>query len=375
MSRMRVGLLFGGRSVEHDVSLISARSVMQNLNASRYEVVPVGITRDGVWLTAADAKPLLEPGGMDKALAAGNATRASICGDPTVKGLLPLKGGSPIPIDIAFPLIHGSGGEDGTLQGLLEMADLPYVGSGVAGSALGMDKGAMKRAFMAEKLAMTDHIEVTRTRIDAEPKEIAREVAGKLGYPCFTKPSNGGSSVGVSKVKSAEALMPALKAAAAYDRRVLIERAVDGQEAECAVLGNDAPKASVVGEIVPCNEFYDYNAKYLDDRSELIIPAKLTPKQADTVQKMSLAAFACLDLAGLARVDFLVRRADGAVLINEVNTLPGFTPISMYPRLWQAGGLAYPDLLDKLIELGLQRHQERKSLTTKFAPTERVAHA
>src|SRR5262245_11750926 len=368
MSRMRVGLLFGGRSVEHDVSLISARSVMQNLDASRYAVVPIGVTRDGVWLTASDAKPLLEPGGMDKALSSGAATRASICGDASVRGLLPLKGGAPIPIDIAFPLIHGSGGEDGTLQGLLEMADLPYVGSGVAGSALGMDKGAMKRAFIAEKLAMTDHIEVTRARIESDFKEIGREVASKLGYPCFTKPSNGGSSVGVSKVKTAEALQGALKAAAAYDRRVLIEKAVDGQEVECAVLGNDAPKASGVGEIVPCNEFYDYNAKYLDDRSELIIPAKLTPLQADMVQKMSLAAFACLDLAGLARVDFLVRRADGAVLINEVNTLPGFTPISMYPRLWQASGVGFAELVDRLIVLALERHAEKAALKRDFAP-------
>ncbi len=375
MNRMRVGLLFGGRSVEHDVSLMSARSVIQHLDAARYEVVPVGVTREGIWITAADSGPLLEPGGMERALAAGGATRATLCGDPSVKGLLPLKGGTPIALDIVFPLIHGSGGEDGTLQGLLEMADLPYVGSGVAGSALGMDKGAMKRAFVAEKLAMTDHIEVTRARLESAPHDIAREVASKLGYPCFTKPCNGGSSVGVSKVKSADTLIAALRAAAAYDRRVLIEKAVDGQEVECAVLGNDAPKASIVGEIVPCNEFYDYNAKYLDDRSELVIPARITARQAETVQQMSRAAFACLDLAGLARVDFLVRRSDGAVLINEVNTLPGFTSISMYPRLWQAGGVSYPALLDELINLGMQRYRERKSLTTRFAPGERVVHA
>lgn len=370
MSRTRIGLIFGGRSVEHEVSLVSARAVLNNLDASRYEVVPIAVTRAGEWLTAGNARTLLDaPTGA--LAAARGAVRAALTGDPSAGGLVSIGGsGGPVPLDVIFPLIHGTGGEDGTLQGLLELAGLPYVGSGVLGSSLGMDKAAMKVMFQAAGLAIVPYLVVSRRRIERDMAGIVREVGSEIGYPCFTKPSNGGSSVGVSKVKKPEALAQALAESAAYDRRVIIEQGVEGQEVECAVLGNDDPQASVVGEIVPCHEFYDYSAKYLDDRSELIIPARITQSQATAVRAMSLTAFAAIDCAGLARVDFFVRGSDGAVLINEVNTIPGFTPISMYPRLWQASGIEFGNLVQRLIDLALERHEEKLAIRTDYAPAE-----
>jgi D-alanine-D-alanine ligase len=364
MTRIRVGLIFGGRSVEHDVSLISARAVLNNLDRSRYEVVPIGITREGRWLTSGDARALLDSG-----LERSQGVPATLTGDPSVKGLIPIGNGQPpVTLDVIFPLVHGTGGEDGTLQGLLELAGLPYVGAGVLGSSLGMDKGAMKAVFLSAGLACAPFVLVSRRRIAKDPQGIAREVEKAFGYPCFTKPGNGGSSVGVCKVKSAAGLHAALQESALYDRRVLIEQAVDGQEVECAVLGNDEPEASVVGEIIPSHEFYDYSAKYLEEGSQLVIPARLNARQSETVREMSLAAFRSLDLAGMARVDFFVRRRDGAVLINEVNTIPGFTPISMYPRLWEASGLAFPQLVDRLVQLAMERHEERQAIRRDYAP-------
>ncbi|MGH9869264.1 MAG: D-alanine--D-alanine ligase family protein [Candidatus Polarisedimenticolia bacterium] len=365
MSRIRVGVIFGGRSVEHEVSLVSARAVLNHLDRTRYEVVPIGITHAGRWLTSADARGLLDAG-----LETAQATPAALTGDPTVGGLVPIGNGhgANVALDVVFPLVHGTGGEDGTLQGLLELAGLPYVGSGVLGSSLGMDKGTMKAVFQSAGLACAPWILVSARRVAEDPAGIAREVDAAFGYPCFTKPANGGSSVGVRKVKSPAGLAAGLQEAAQYDRRVVIEQGVEGQEVECAVLGNDAPQASVVGEIVPCHEFYDYSAKYIDQGSELIIPARITAQQAATVQQMSLTAFKALDLAGMARVDFFVRRSDGAVLINEVNTIPGFTPISMYPRLWEASGLAFPALVDRLVQLALERHADRQKARKDFSP-------
>jgi D-alanine-D-alanine ligase len=364
MTRIRVGLIFGGRSVEHDVSLVSARAVLNHLDRARYEVVPIGITREGRWLISGDARALL-----DKGLERCQGTPATLTGDPSVKGLVPIGDGhAPVPLDVIFPLVHGTGGEDGTLQGLLELAGLPYVGSGVLGSSIGMDKGAMKAIFHAAGLACAPHLLVSRRRVARDMAGIAREVDASLGYPCFTKPGNGGSSVGVCKVKSPAALASALQESALYDRRVLIEQAVEGQEVECAVLGNDEPQASVVGEIIPSHEFYDYSDKYLEEGSQLVIPARIAAQQAETVRSMSLAAFRALDLAGMARVDFFVRRRDGAVLINEVNTIPGFTPISMYPRLWEASGVSFPELVDRLVKLAMERHEERQAIRRDYAP-------
>jgi len=370
VSRTRIGLIFGGRSVEHEVSLVSAKAVLNHLDPSLYEVIPIAVSRQGEWLTSGDARALLDAPAGTLTHTRG-AVRAALTADPSAGGLVPL--GSPgrsVPVDVIFPLIHGTGGEDGSLQGLLELAGLPYVGSGVLGSSLGMDKAAMKVMFQAAGLAIAGHLVVSRRRIERDMTGIAKEVDSRIGYPCFTKPSNGGSSVGVCKVKKPEALAQALAESATYDRRVLIEEGVEGQEIECAVLGNDDPQASVVGEIVPCHEFYDYSAKYLDDRSELIIPARISPAQTAQVRAMSVAAFTAVDCAGMARVDFFVRRSDGAVLINEVNTIPGFTPISMYPRLWQASGLEFGPLVQRLIELALERHEEKRANRTEFAPTE-----
>ncbi len=364
MSRIRLGLIFGGRSVEHEVSLVSARAVMTKLDPGRYEVVPIGVTHEGRWVTSGDARSLLEHG-PDRI----PGTRLALTGDPSVGGLVPLEDpGRPVALDVVFPLVHGSGGEDGTLQGLLDLAGLPYVGSGVLGSSLGMDKAAMKAVFASAGLASVEHIVLTRRRIETDPQAVAREVGGRIGYPCFVKPSNGGSSVGVAKVKGPEALAAGLQEALAYDRRVLVERAVEGQEVECGVLGNDDPQASVVGEIVPSREFYDYAAKYLEEGSELIVPARISAEQSERVRAMSVAAFKTLDCSGMARVDFFVRRSDGQVLINEINTIPGFTPISMYPRLWEASGTPFADLVDRLVQLGLERHRETQALKRQFAP-------
>jgi D-alanine-D-alanine ligase len=372
MSRLRVGVIFGGRSVEHEVSLVSARAVMDHLDASRYEVVPIGISREGRWLTAGNATLMLEQGVTEGAA----MTPVALPADPSVRGLVPMaarrNGEAPVPLDVIFPLVHGTGGEDGTLQGLLELTGRPYVGSGVLGSSLGMDKIAMKAAFAAAGIPCARYLGVTRRRAQADAAAVGREVAETLGFPCFTKPANGGSSVGVSKVKGPADLARGLAEAAQYDRRILIEEGVEGQEVECAVLGNDDPQASVVGEIVPCNEFYDYSAKYLEDGSELIVPARITSQQSERVRALSLEAFRVLDAAGMARVDFFVRRKDGAVLINEINTIPGFTPISMYPRLWGASGVGFAELVDRLIALALERHAETRASRTDYAPGQRL---
>jgi len=376
MSRLRVGVIFGGRSVEHEVSLVSARAVMKHLDPSRYECVPIGISREGRWLASADATLLLD--GVDNGT---TATPVSLPADPAVRALVPVTTGTPVPgaaaqasprLDVVFPLVHGTGGEDGTLQGLLELAGIPYVGSGVLGSSLGMDKIAMKTAFIAAGIPCGSHIGTTRLRARSDPARLAREVAESIGYPCFVKPANGGSSVGISRVKNPEGLGMAIQEAALYDRRLIIEEAIAGQEVECAVLGNEDPQASVVGEIVPCNEFYDYSAKYIDEGSKLIVPAGITTAQSERVRALSVDAFKAIDCAGMARVDFFVRKADGEVLINEINTIPGFTPISMFPRLWEAAGVPFDVLVTRLISLAIERHEDRVASRTDFAPGQRV---
>ncbi len=371
MKKLRIGVIFGGRSVEHEVSLISARAVTRHLDGSKYEVVPIAISRAGRWLTDGATRRLLDEG-----IGESTGTPVALPADPSVRSLIPVsatgRAEAPQGIDVVFPLVHGTGGEDGTLQGLLEMAGIPYVGAGVLGSSLGMDKGAMKTVFRAAGLACADFIACSRHRALTRSGDLAHEIDRSFGYPCFVKPANGGSSVGVSKVKSSEGLARALQEAAQYDRRIVIEEAIEGQEVECAVLGNDDPEASVVGEIVPRNEFYDYGAKYLDEGADLIVPARITAAQADEVRAMSVKAFLAIDCAGMARVDFFVRRSDGRVLINEINTIPGFTPISMYPRLWEASGMPFAALVDRLVQLALERHAEREANRTDYAPGQKV---
>jgi D-alanine-D-alanine ligase len=391
MKKIRVGILFGGRSGEHEVSLLSAASVFNAIDKSKYEVVPIGITKQGHWVTAVDAERLLKGKAADheeRHLRAGDpeATPGAAVlatGESVVVPPEPLQPGSSmtafqtdnaifrraadrtINVDIIFPVLHGTFGEDGTIQGLLELADLPYVGAGVLGSAAGMDKDIMKALFRAADLPIVKHVTVLRGDWEAEPKRVQKLVESKLKYPVFVKPANLGSSVGISKAHDRKELGPAIDEAARFDRKIVIEQGVGGRkqkarEIECSVLGNDKPEASVPGEIVPGQEFYDYNAKYLDEGSQLIIPAKLSKAEAKKVRQLAIAAFKAVDCSGLARVDFLMDPKTRKIYLNEINTMPGFTSISMYPKLWAATGVTYPELIERLIQLGLERHQEKK---------------
>ena len=380
--KLRVGILFGGRSGEHEVSLLSAASILKAIDRKKFEVVPIGITKTGRWLTGGGAQALLS-GGSIAGLGAGDAAQ----GDSASAALLPSAPADAVTalvpdavslgsgkLDVVFPVLHGTFGEDGTIQGLFELADTAYVGSGVLGSAAGMDKDVMKRLFATARLPIVKHLTVLRNAWEASPRKTVTAIEAALKYPLFVKPANLGSSVGISKVHDRKELAPALTLAAKYDRKIVIEEGVAGKgksrittkarELEVAVLGNDDPKASVVGEIVPGKEFYDYEAKYLSDGSIPIIPAKITAAESKQIRAMAVEAFRACDLAGLARVDFLME-PDGKrrIYLNEVNTLPGFTSISMYPKLWQATGLSYADLITRLIELGLERHKERSRTT------------
>ncbi len=390
MGKIRVGILFGGRSGEHEVSLLSAASVLNAIDKEKYEVVPIGITKDGRWLTAEHAENLLqgklviEP----RHLRAGDPEITSPAavlarGDAVVvppepvrrqTGLVPFQteastlrraSDRAINVDVIFPVLHGTFGEDGTIQGLLELADIPYVGAGVLGSAAGMDKDIMKSLFIAAGIPIVKHVTILRSWWENDPKKVQKQVESKLTYPVFVKPANLGSSVGISKAHNRKELGPAIQEAAKFDRKIVIEQGVGGKkekarEIECSVLGNDEPSASVPGEIVPGKEFYDYTAKYVDEGSQLIIPAKLTKAETKKVQELAVAAFQAVDCSGLARVDFLMDPKTRKIYLNEINTMPGFTSISMYPKLWAASGLAYADLIDRLIQLGIERHEDKK---------------
>jgi len=382
--KLRVGILFGGKSGEHEISLRSARSILKAIDRKKYDVVEMGISKAGRWLPSKDAQLLLgEPaattsemrGSFDSARRAPLRMRAKDEGLTIAAAAAEPEMGTGL--DVVFPVLHGTFGEDGTIQGMFELADLAYVGSGVLGSAAGMDKDAMKRMFFAAGLPLTPHITLLRSEWRADPKKATRRIEKALTYPVFVKPANLGSSVGISKVKSRKDLDAAMDTAASFDRKIVIEQGVGGpgvkpRELEVAVLGNDAPEASVVGEIVPAKEFYDYEAKYElngADESVSIIPAKLSKAEEKKIRAMAIAAFKACDCAGLARVDFLMapgkRGQPAQILLNEVNTMPGFTSISMYPKLWAASGLPYSKLIDRLIELALQRHREK--LQTSFS--------
>ncbi len=354
--KVRVAVLFGGQSSEHDVSLRSAETVMSALDPERYEVVPVGITREGRWLTGGDAfaaltatSPLFALG--DRFAPASGAENAARSDVPAL-----FSGG----VDVVFPVLHGPMGEDGTVQGLLEMTGAPYVGAGVLGSALGMDKAMAKTVLAQEGLPQAPWRLVSRKEWERDPDAISEWVGEILGFPCFIKPANMGSSVGVVKAHDPSEFPEAMREASRHDRRILIEQAVNARELEIAVLGNDEPIASVVGEVIPSNEFYDYNAKYVDDSSQLLAPAPIDRATMAEIQELAIAAFRALDLAGMARVDFFMDRETDQIFINEVNTIPGFTAISMYPRLWQASGMPLPELVDRLIGLALERSLERR---------------
>jgi D-alanine-D-alanine ligase len=398
--KLRVGILFGGRSGEHEVSLLSAASVLKAIDRARYEVVPIGITKQGRWLISGDAERLLAGDFPDTGtLRAGDPQHTAPAallakGQGVIVPPMPAaeggRGGALVPfereassippahdvlqLDVVFPVLHGTFGEDGTMQGLFELAGLAYVGSGVLGSATGMDKEVMKRLFLAAGLPITKHVTFLRHQWKQAPKKVTTKLEAALKYPLFVKPANLGSSVGISKAHDRKELGPAIDLAAGFDRKIVVEQAVGGRgnrarmgkarELEVAVLGNDEPKASVVGEIVPGKEFYDYEAKYLSEGSQAIIPAKLTKKQSQQVQAMALDAFRACDCAGLARVDFLLEAGDsGRLYLNEINTMPGFTSISMYPKLWEASGMKYRDLISSLIELALERKAEQEQIS------------
>jgi D-alanine-D-alanine ligase len=398
--KLRVGIVFGGRSGEHEVSLLSAASVLKAIDRTRYEVVPIGITKQGRWVVSGDAERLLAGDFPDTGtLRAGDPQHTAPAallakGEGVIVPPMPAagggRGGSLVPfereassispahdvlqLDVVFPVLHGTFGEDGTMQGLFELAGLAYVGSGVLGSATGMDKEVMKRLFLAAGLPITKHVTFLRREWEKNPKKIIARLETELKYPLFVKPANLGSSVGINKAHDRKELGPAIEVAAGFDRKIVVEQAVGGRgnrakmgkarELEVAVLGNDEPIASVVGEIVPGKEFYDYEAKYLSEGSQAIIPAKLTKQQSKQVQAMALDAFRACDCAGLARVDFLLEAGDsGRLYLNEINTMPGFTSISMYPKLWEASGVKYRDLISRLIELALERKMEQEQIS------------
>jgi D-alanine-D-alanine ligase len=362
-NKIHLAVLFGGRSCEHEVSVTSARSVLKALDKDKYHVIMIGISKEGRWLVADDARKVLDAGvvqGEDLSPVAldylGGGQIISAGPSRTAKGTR---------IDVFFPLLHGPFGEDGTMQGLLELAGVAYVGSGVVGSAVGMDKEMMKRAFRAEGLPQVDYCVVRRREWEEDPQLVQHRVEARLDYPVFIKPVNLGSSVGVSRAASGEEFCEGMTEAAAYDRKIIIEaEAANCHEIECAVLGNERPEASVLGEIVPGNAFYDYKAKYVDDSSQLIVPARLSSETTERVRALALQAFRAIDAAGLARVDFFVDKGDQTIYLNEINTIPGFTPISMYPRLWEASGVGYSELIDRLIELALERHRENQETQT-----------
>jgi D-alanine-D-alanine ligase len=369
MDKIRVGLVFGGRSGEHEVSLSSAQGIMKAIDAEKYEVVPIGITKEGQWIASGD--PM-------KALTTGNAKdsrRAALLAEPSARGLISLEERASVKalqavtlsqLDVVFPILHGPFGEDGTVQGLLELAGLPYVGAGVTASSVGMDKAIFKDVMQAHGLPIVRHILVKRREWESHPDRTVDRIESEVGYGCFVKPANLGSSVGISKASNRPELRKALSCAARYDRKIVVEVAVDARELEVSVLGNDEPMASIPGEIIPCNEFYDYAAKYIDGRSELLIPAPIPDETAGFVREMAVDAYRAIDCAGMARVDFLLDRDTNQVFLNELNTLPGFTPISMYPKLWEASGISYTELIDRLIQLALERHADKSRSATSF---------
>lgn len=372
MTKLRVGLLFGGRSGEHEVSIRSARAIANALgadqNAGKYEVLPFYIQKDGRWLAGSVPQKVLEYGTPLPLLDQTSDPQPTSTALEHSNGTQPLNCWQSPPqvadADVWFPILHGPNGEDGTVQGMLKLMQVPFVGSGVLGSAMGMDKIAMKMAFAQVGLPQVKYITVNRSQVWSNPcvfPKLCDEIEATLGYPCFVKPANLGSSVGIAKVRSRTELETALDNAASYDRRLVVEAGVVARELECAILGNDQPKASVVGEITYKSDFYDYETKYTEGRADLIIPAQVPNAIASQVQDMALQAFAAIDGAGLARVDFFYVEATGEVLINEINTLPGFTATSMYPQLWAASGISFPELVDQLVQLALERHDAHKS--------------
>ncbi len=377
MKKLRVGVIYGGRSGEHEVSLASAAAVFKNLDPDRYQAVAIKIEKDGRWMLP-DRPPAIDKAAdvIHEEAQAGrlpdHRLEAHLVAHPGADTLLTVDRTQPhaalstLPLDVVFPVLHGPYGEDGTVQGLLELANVPYVGAGVLASAVGMDKAAMKLVFAAKGLPICDYEVVLRRDWQRDERATLQTVVNRLGFPVFVKPANLGSSVGISKAKHVAELRTAIKLAGEFDRKVIIEAAVpQAREIEVAVLGNDEPEASVPGEIIPSGEFYDYEAKYLNAASREVIPAALPERLAEEIRLLAVTAFKALDCAGMARVDFLLADdGTGSLYLNELNTIPGFTTISMYSKMWAASGVSYPQLLDRLIALAIERHAEKQQLRT-----------
>jgi D-alanine-D-alanine ligase len=365
-NRIRIGVIFGGRSVEHEVSLVSAASVINALDKEKYDVVPIGIASNGQWLSSNETLRLLK-----EKRSIELEQEQLLTPDPRKQSLVAINDGGGVgkALDVIFPVIHGKFGEDGSLQGLLELADIPYVGPGVLGSAVGMDKVMQKELLVRAHIPTVPSIWFTLEEYETRHKKIITDVERMLRYPLFVKPSNSGSSIGITKAHNRKELLESIDTAGQFDRRILVEQGINhAREIECGILGNDQPAASVPGEIVPCNEFYDYNAKYVDEKSNAIIPAKLPNTVVKKIQQYALRAFRALDCAGMARVDFLLTKKTNRIYLNEINTIPGFTSISMYPKLWQASGVSYSALLDTLIQLAIERHKAKSKLKTTYQP-------
>jgi D-alanine-D-alanine ligase len=377
VKKLRVGIIYGGRSGEHEVSIASAAAVVQNLDKQRYEATPIRIEKDGRWIIAdrlpvsSSAAEVIEQSRSSTAHRLGRGGReAHLFAHPGDEQIMTIERGSNpaitgVALDVVFPVLHGPYGEDGTVQGLLELANIPYVGAGVLSSAVGMDKAIAKLVFAARGLPQAKYLVVTRREWKAAPADITRDVTSTLGYPVFVKPANLGSSVGISKAKREADLAAAIDLAAEFDRKVVIEAAVpNAREIEIAVLGNDAPEVSVPGEVIPSREFYDYESKYLDTDSRTIVPADLPANVTAEVKRLAIEVFRAVDCAGMARVDFLMDGTTGTLYVNEINTIPGFTTISMYAKMWAASGVPYPELLDRLITLARERHAEKQLIRT-----------
>jgi D-alanine-D-alanine ligase len=362
--KLRVGVIFGGRSGEHEVSLTSAKGIMDAMDKNKYDVVPIGITKTGQWLVGGDIhQQLLAAAAGHPVIETGIQPAVT---ESTVENALSLPISATGPLDLVFPVLHGPFGEDGTVQGFLELVGIPYVGAGVTASAAGMDKAVCKDIFRAHGLPIVTHRVFLRKQWHSDPQAVVGECEAAMTYPLFVKPANLGSSVGIHKTKNRADLWAGLEDAARYDRKLIVEQGLEAREIEVSVLGNDDPIASAPGEIIPSREFYSYAAKYIDNSSELIIPAPLSPEHTDLIQQLAIMAFKALDCAGLARCDLLLEKVTGEVFINEVNTMPGFTPISMYPKLWEASGLSYSELIDRLIQLALERHEDKQQSQTTF---------
>jgi D-alanine-D-alanine ligase len=356
--KLTVLVLFGGRSTEHEVSVRSAASIINALDAKRYDVIPVCISRTGNWLSPMESAKLLPQGVRQLSL-----VTAHVIGDGESRSLVEITSSENRSrmVDVVFPVLHGTFGEDGTVQGLLELADIPYVGCGVLASAVGMDKHMTKQLLLQAGLATPEFIAVQRVDWKRDREKVLEMVQKKFKMPVFTKPANSGSSVGIRKAHDAQELHVCLDEAFTYDSKAVVEEGIVGRELECSVLGNESPRASIVGEVIPGGEYYDYAEKYLKDTTKLIVPAKLTKAKSDEIREMAVKAFQAIGGEGLARVDFFLEKKSNRVLVNELNTLPGFTSISMYPKMWEATGLGYSELVDELIRLAMERHKDRAS--------------